>query len=54
VGCVSAVEVHPVMTLPPDPFWLLRVQVRKHGGCVPFETWLIYHFQFQIAKGGKA
>jgi hypothetical protein len=42
------------MTLPPDPYWLLHVQVREDGGCVPFETWLLYHFQFKIAKGATA
>lgn len=37
--------------LPPDPFWLLRVVVRHDGGCVPYEAWLWYHYQFFIAKG---
>jgi hypothetical protein len=43
-----------MIALPPDPFWLLRVKVQEDGACVPFETWLLYHYQWKIAKGATA
>lgn len=40
-----------MIALPPSPYWLLTVEVAEHGGCVPYECWLLYHFQFFICRG---
>lgn len=34
----------------PDIFWLLAVRVPE-GGSTPFESWLLWHYQFLLIHG---
>lgn len=44
-------EVSPTtIILPPDPFWLLRIDVPA-GGCTPFVHMMLWAWQFQRAQG---
>lgn len=38
------------LILPPDPFWLIRVQVPHDGDCVPYHLMLLWHWQFLTVK----
>ena len=36
------------MILPPDVWWLLCVQVPVNGAPVPYEYWMLWHWQFFV------
>jgi hypothetical protein len=39
--------------LPPDLYWLLRLDV-KPGGATPFHCWMWWHWQWLVPRGGPA